>query len=441
MEIHVKRNFLYLIVVLIVILLLSSLVFYNLEKPSKSGNDTSSLFVKMDYYQKGIDQPANGWQFTWKEGYDKDIGVYSNLSVDDEGNCYFCGWNDYLYAVSSKGVLKWYKKAFTSSVQVTKDGFIITDKNLFDRDGNLLRKLNGISFTLGNDGLLYSVDLKFNLLQMAGDLFTKKSKALLPNAVYLIAIDKNNNKKISYKIPEQLMVCSFDNRIFFDTNSNIYYLLSDFKESKGCYYLFSLNHQGTLRWYKKLPDNVIIDFIPNGVTISNTILIAYDEANRSNDFGALWEERRNKPKHLIALSSSTGEELWNYDISDWGYLNTSYAIGTDYRFYFAFSAKEETILYAFSESGKPLWNRNIVCGESTPPLVDSDNHVYIGVGSGGEFERYLYAFYSDGKTKWKLKQPYAHAEFDHSLVLGPNQTIYYCTNNQNIIYTVKEKSE
>lgn len=441
MEFRMKQNFLYLIVVLIVILLLTSMLFYNLEKPLKRVNDTSSLFVKMDSYQKGINQPVNGWQFTWKEGYDKDIGVYSNLSVDDEGNCYFCGWNNYLYAVSSKGILKWNKKAFISTVEATKDGFIITDKSLFDNDGSLLRKLNGMSFTLGNDGLLYGVDLKFNLLQLTGDLFAKKSEALLPKAVYLIAVDKNNNKKISYKIPEQLMVSSFRNRVFFDTNSNIYYLLSDFKESEERYYLFSLNSQGSLRWYKKLPDNVIIDFTPNGATISNTILIAYDEANNSDDYGALWEERRNKPKHLIALSTSTGEELWNYDISDWGYLNTSYAVGTDYRFYFAFSAEKETILHAFSESGKLLWRRNIVCGECTSPIVDSDNHVYIGVGSGGEFERYLYSFYPDGKTKWKLKQPNAHAAFDHSLVLGPNQTIYYCTENQNIIYTVKEKSK
>ena len=58
-----------------------------------------------------------------------------------------------------------------------------------------MRKLNGMSFTLGNDGLLYGVDLKFNYLQLTGDLFAKKSEAVLSNAVYLIAVDKNNNKK------------------------------------------------------------------------------------------------------------------------------------------------------------------------------------------------------------------------------------------------------
>ena len=90
------------------------------------------------------------------------------------------------------------------------------------------------------------------------------------------------------------------------------------------------------------------------------------------------EERRNKPKHLIALSTSTGEELWNYDISDWGYLNTSYAVGTDYRFYFAFSTEKETILHAFSESGK-LMEAKYSLWRVHPPIVDSDNHVYIGV--------------------------------------------------------------
>jgi len=398
----------------------------------------------MNSFPEGINQPVNGWQFMWKEDYDKYIGVLSNLSVDEEGNCYFCGWNGYLYAVSSKGVLKWSKKTLFSTfstVQVTKDGFIIADNYLFNKEGNLLRKLDVTSFAIGNDGLLHGISLTFNSYSLIFDLLSQKSTLYETEAVYLVAVDKNKNRKINYKIPIQLNASSFYNRIFFDTRSNIYYLLLDFKESEERYYLFSLTSQGLLRWYKKLPDNLIIDFIPNGVIVSDAILIACDEANPSNDFFRSWEEKRNKPKHLKALSTSSGEELWNYDIFNKGYFDTSYAVGADYRFYAAFSAEDTTVLYAFLENGKLLWKRSIICPESTSPVVDSDNHVYIGVGSGGEFERYIYSFYPDGKTKWKLKQPNAHAAFDHSLVLGPNQTIYYCTENQNIIYTVKKKGE
>jgi outer membrane protein assembly factor BamB len=84
-----------------------------------------------------------------------------------------------------------------------------------------------------------------------------------------------------------------------------------------------------------------------------------------------------------------------------------------------------------------IWERKLVGRDISPIQVDRDNHVYIAAG-GMNGDRYLYAFYPDGTTKWKLKIPSPLGTKVETLYLGNDRSLYLTLLDKNSLFKISQ---
>lgn len=408
----------------IVRFLLLSFIFIGLLSCSKSNkiNSTKTVLLSTSNIYPGISKPADDWQFSWKEENSKSLGMACTPKVDSDGNIYFIGNNFILYSVSKDGNIRWKQPdVFGNWIETTKDGIMFYGPQGFvclyfdGAEKWISKELNGSKCIplLGPDGNIYA------------SIYRKSNNTISSITQEIVSIDSSGKSRWSYLIPTIENQENYFVNGFFDQQSNFYCLFieHDLSWTDINYVIFSLTSSGSLRWKKYFMHGKLIpNFLPEGLFINQTFLLAF---SKDDSLSSLKE---------ICAYDTNGTILWTYYESRIGTYQSSYALNGESTFYVPFSS-DKIYLQAINIDGLLQWERFMVGTKSTQPIIDNESHIYIGVNSS---ERSIYAFYADGVTIWSKKEPNEFEFYDHSLILGPNQKLYYGTKFQNQLYCVKD---
>lgn len=259
-----------------------------------------------------------------------------------------------LYAVSSKGALKWnvpIGSVINTPPAISNDGTIFIgceDSKLYaiNQDGSSKWSFKtGDSIesspAFGEDGTIYFGS----------------------NDHYLYALKPNGSLK--WKFITSNRICSSP---AIDANTNIYF---------GCKNgsLYSINQNGSLIWECKTANT---PYSSPTINIDGSILIG--------DFdGYLYQ------------SNNDGTERNRFEVTFYGIDNSS-AINADGSIYICgFSPS----LCAFNPNGSLKWRFETQAYLTTSPAISAEGTIYIGEG-----ERIVYAINPDGTQKWALATDY-----------------------------------
>lgn len=407
-------------------------------------------FTPITFDLEGIDQPKHAWTYHWPEDYDKTLEAMVSPQVDSHGNVYILGMNYYLYALNSSGERLWEKENCLTSLVPSLEG-VLTEtpgrQTLFDVNGTTKWSDSrfGDNFFLAPDGYL------------VGESFGG-----------ILSYDSKGKLRWHLSLEDETYKSFFFETCFFDTQSNGYFLFTSpprvppemGKSMQYVYHtlLFSVSSQGELRWKKVVATErqFLENFIPSKESlVKDTFLLAFHQAEDEKppevwtedwsreSFSRWWDAKGINPKTIKAFNTD-GEELWQLEESRQGYNDLGYAIDQDNNFFFSFNERDistpswELIsghLMMVSKEGKLAWSKAMEGQFETAPLLDKNNHIYIGLQTD---DSNLFAFYPDGTEKWRMKVEVLN-QYLHSLTFGPKRSLYFTSRLQSLLFCVRER--
>ncbi len=392
-------------------------------------------FNLLSWEKEGIDRPYIAWSHQWSEDY---RFISSDIAVDEKGHSYWLEKKMNLYALDENGEPKWNIDSYKNPLLVASDG-IVTKK-----------VMPGKMQFIGFDG-----ELIFDFQRSANDA------AFAPNGFLicytyngLYSVDANGKLMWHTYIEEEGYNLFLLKDMFFDREANGYYLFDALRSGKKLTqkdgfdsYLVSLSPEGDIRWSKVLSkyETMLSSFVPNNDSlVKDTFLLAFSNALMDEDLDGIYTARDSLSKHIVAYNT-LGEELWEIEEYRSGSFDKGYAIGSDGRFYVVFDGKDLDKddyfsipmgwLTCLSNDGEKLWSVAMEGSIGTSPVLDNENHIYLGVHKD---LNNLYAFYPDGTEKWRLGDNYFYS-FQEPIVLGPHRSLYIASKYMSVIFCVKEK--
>jgi hypothetical protein len=402
---------------------------------------------------QGISNPMKAWifQIPYKSG-DNMIGVEDKPVVDDSGNVYFISKNDKFYALNTVGEELWkINDTRFENIKSLKDGFVVdslVSSNYYDPFGKFKQSFNNLGFYIGTDRMRYHTVFIKNAKRWWKALNEKKWWKLFALSADTGIASSDYNGKIRWVYPIRQIgeeIRSLE-KCFFDQQSNSYFILRKYDEHEfpedqntQTFEIYSFTSDGKLRWNKEIPCLLLngelignfLDFLPEQIVVEDRFLL---EVSRISVDG-------KKEEGHIKCFSTDGIELWDYPLPKNKFIRQSYIKLDNSLFVVPLIdlSNNRTYVQALDQNGKLVWERDMISSESTTPIKDMDDNIYIGVGGTDDTERYIYSFDKLGKTRWSMKQPNSDASFDTPLVLGPNQQIYYGCNYESVLYCIGNK--
>lgn len=382
-------------------------------------------FIPLSRAIAGIESPENSWYYQWAES-PQDSEFIIPLQTDTEGNVYFIGREGDFYSLNPNGELRWKKGSEFSPFLIIPDkNTILTMRGrnirLFDTDGSI-------------KGIWRETYIPY--LSPDGYIYTLLSGNEAMESIEFACLDSNGEFrwKLSHGLQENTI--SYCNSVWFDKQNNVYYLINHTSENQLTtqLVLYSFTSDGLARWKKSFPENVTAQYLQDSQTIQSYMLFSLSSIPAEEKTGL------NTPQYLIALDID-GNELWRKQESRAGVFSVPFRIGENNRVISAFSSSEEdaTYLKATNEQGEAIWERKLTSHEVSPVVIDKENHIYVATG-GSIGDRYLYAFYPDGTTKWKIKLPTPLSTKVESMLLGHDKSLYLTLVGKNLLFRVSQQN-
>jgi len=402
--------------ILIITLLVSAV---SCKKPTITITSEPIPFTLLPQFVQGIENPKNSWFFQTPVSQD-DKGLTIAIQSDVDGNVYFIGRDRQFYSLNPEGVLRWKKEGnFQSVLRMVDNTTLLTirdDIRLYNLDGSVksIWMETGTGFQ-GPDGYIYTI------------LPSEEKKMLV-----FASLDARGD--IRWKAPYEVKYGGniLVDGIWFDDEDNVYYFVEDISEDKKFIdvSLFSFTSTGAPRWKKNFPNNKTLGFPFNQVFQSFVMFPLY----------SVKEEviQKENSKWLVGLNRN-GDEIWRKEEKREGVYSVPFQICPNGQFVTALSSIWEgvTFVSSYNNLGEIIWERKLVGSEVSPILIDQENHTYIAAG-GMTGDRYLYAFYPDGTTKWKIKIPSPLSTEVETMYLGNDQSIYLALKGKNILFKVSQ---
>lgn len=389
------------------------------KKPATSITSQPIPFTPLPQYMKGIENPVNSWFFQIPSSPEQKGNIIP-IQSDVDGNVFFIGRDGNFYSLNAQGELRWKKEGnFQPALNLLDEKTILTfrgDIKLYNLDGSVksIWMQTGLGFQ-GPDGYIYTT-----LPTQEKQVFT------------FCSLDSLGD--LRWKAPYQVKYGGTTrlNGMCFDNENHVYFFLEDISEDQNFsdISLFSFASDGTPRWKKSFPNHQITGFPFNQVFQSFVMFPLYSIIDET--------VQPDRSKWLVGLNPN-GDEIWRKEEPRNGVYPVPFQISPNNQIITGLSSSAEGVSYvtSYNELGEVIWERKLVGSEISPILVDAENHVYIAAG-GMTGDRYLYAFYSDGTTKWKLKIPSPLGTEVETMYLGLDQSIYLTLKGKNIIFKVSQ---
>ncbi|MBK5722185.1 PQQ-binding-like beta-propeller repeat protein [Dysgonomonas sp. Marseille-P4677] len=246
----------------------------------------------------------------------------------------------------------------------------------------------------------------------------------------LYAINPNGSLKWSYTTGENV-----DCFPAISQDGTVYIVSNDLK-------LYSLKSDGSLKWSKQLDgakvasaiainsdgkilagtDSYIYAFDSSGNELWKTAANATEISTFAINNGALYIPLK-AGKGLMALSVSSGSELWTYGITGSGNDAYSPIVGKDGAIYFA--GKNGKVFYAVNADGSKKWefatDANMVY---VSPVIDEKGIIYFGTDKNNSNKGQIFALNSlDGSVCWKMETS-TDGRFMSGTSVGPDKKLY-----------------
>lgn len=404
---------------IVLLLLVMMVTCLSCKKPSATITSQPIPFSSLPRYAQGIDQPENSWFFQIPSSQNQPNKSIS-LQSDPEGNVFFISRDQLFYSLSQTGELRWKKEGgFRPLLCLADSNSLMTyrdDIKLYNRDGNIksIWIETGETF-LGPDGCIYTT------------LPSEDNKMIIFSSL-------DSQGDLRWKAPYQVRYGGsvVVHGVWFDTDNNVYFFVEDTSEDKKFYdiTLFSFSATGTPRWKKNFPNHKTAGFPFNQVFQSFIMLPLHTISDE--------EIQPNKSKWLVGLNQN-GDEIWRKEENRDGLYPVPFQTCPNGQVITALSSMEEDASYvtSYNHLGEVIWERKLVGRDISPIQVDRDNHVYIAAG-GMNGDRYLYAFYPDGTTKWKLKIPSPLGTKVETLYLGNDRSLYLTLLDKNSLFKISQ---
>lgn len=381
-------------------------------------------FIPLTKAQAGIESPQNSWFYQWPETQQEST-LTIPIQSDTAGNVYFIGRDQYFYSLNPKGELRWKKGSEFSPFLIVPDkNTILTMRGrnirLFDMEGSIkgIWQETYIPY-LGPDGYIYTLLSGNEALQ----------------TIEFASLDSNGELRWSITHGLKNTSLSYCNSVWFDKQNNVYFLINHTSEvpQTSQLVLYSFTSDGLARWKKSFPENIQIQYLQESQIIQSYMLFSLSREQQTDN------AETSVQYNIIALDVD-GNEIWRKEEKRNGIFSVPFRIGENNRTISAFSSSEEDIAFlkATNDKGETMWERKLSSKEVSPVVIDKENHIYITSG-GSTGDRYLYAFYPDGTTKWKIKLPTPLATKVESMVLGYDKSIYLTLVGKNILYRVSQQ--
>lgn len=132
----------------------------------------------------------------------------------------------------------------------------------------------------------------------------------------------------------------------------------------------------------------------------------------------------NNFNRIVAIDEN-GDASWDFG-SSWpnptGWVHSNPAISSDGTIYFVMSIEQDS-LFALNSDGTKRWSY-YVGQQSAPPLIDSENNIWLGVEDGK-----MYVFHANGSLRWS---GYLSGGEYSALALGDNGILYFSSSDNNL---------
>jgi outer membrane protein assembly factor BamB len=404
-------------------------------------------FTPLDFDFPSIDTPVLSWTYHWPEEYERTLEAACSPVVDEQGNIYIVGKNSYLYSLNPAGEVRWKKKGFHASIEVTKEGIVALARPerlvCLDFDGNLLWNISAM-WVHGYDSLK---------LSPSGYLYFNEGE-------YVVCLDSQGKTKWAFH-----NLYGLAETLSFDEDSNVYMMGSrmyekkneqGIKEEQYVTSLVSISPQGKVRWSKVLCNhrNGIDEFTPKGSRIQDIILVAISTSTLnigdSNESREEWyTDVRVQPKLIMAFNTE-GEKIWERTEEKPGLFDIQYSVAPNGNAVYPFNVgsyrvdsdqsipeSEHHVLTCVSKDGSVVWNHSFEHAIHTPVTFDSKGNLYVGTVSPKNNDS-IYSLSPDGQVRWELINIDTAHDYTHNLVGSPSSNLYFTTENQSLLFCIGE---
>jgi hypothetical protein len=353
----------------------------------------------------GPKYPALAWKLNPGSGFN------GSPSISNDSTIYIPGQDSCLYAISPQGVVKWKYKAeipLQGTPTIGADGTIyigslmpwydthIAKLYAINQDGSLkwaipLIGTEVLNCVIGSDGIIY----------VGANVSTTNS------SIYrLFALYPNGAQKWSYDVTGPIGTPSIgiDGTIYVASGSG-----SVYPYTKTVY---ALNNDGSLRWKFDGPGfsgylyghSTFPVIMPNG-----SILI--DDANS-----------------IIAINGN-GNLSWYFNGGGTKitWMDSHPAVSNNGIIYFVMRKGQDS-LFALNSDGTRKWSA-YVGGYSTPPVIDSNSNIWVGIKDGK-----VIRFNASGELIWSgyLSGGYLSASEVSFMALGYSGILYFTSSDKNL---------
>jgi outer membrane protein assembly factor BamB len=308
--------------------------------------------------------------------------IVSSPAIASDGTIYVGSYDQYLYAISPGGTLKW-KYATGAAVGASP---------AIGSDGTIFVPSNGYLHAVAPDGTARWTCQVGGMIDASPAIGSDDVVYLASRNTSVLAISPNGTLGWSYKTSAPMTSSPS-----IDLNGTIY--AGDWNGI-----VYALNPDGTLKWQWRDATHVgTVDSSP-AIGSDGTIYVAGGTA-------------------VVALSAD-GTVKWKYQTSV-AFAGSSPAIGTDGTIYVG---SRDGGLYAIGADGTFKWAYPTRGGVDSSPAIGADGTIYVGSNYKSGQDSYLYVLLPNGGLKWEFNpHPSKVWSITSSPAIGPDGVIYFGT--------------